>query len=268
MCANSKKKGIMRAFSTPQRLSDVTNRMLLVITIVTALNACQSQTQLNQYPFYEPHRLTEAEQFSSWWQTLNKHQEQSEALSRCKTNPTGCPGKLKSYGHVIREAKNLTRTEQLELVHHYINGTKYDEDKVVHHYDHENKKKQVTRSSWKTLYDFLLNGGDCEDYATSKYFMLRELGFQNSDMRIVVTYSTKLFGYHAVVAVRQPDNSIWLLDSEYPIKKNSHMGYRYVYAMNEQAVWDHRDDFISPSKQQSGNIRHENTNIERPTSGN
>ena len=90
------------------------------------------------------------------------------------------------------------------------------------------------------VYDFLIEGGDCEDYATAKYFMLVELGIEVSDLRVVVTYSDKLFGYHAVLALRQPDNSIWLLDSNYPIKKNSHMGYRWIYAMNEQAVWDHR----------------------------
>ena len=258
----------MRTLSQEHPLRYAARRLWVTITITTMLNGCQSHSQLNQYPFFEPHRLTDAEQFSSWWNTLNKHQEQAEALSRCQTKPADCQGKLRSYGHVIKEAKNLNRTEQLELIHHYINGTKYDEDKVTHHYDQESDKKQVTRSSWKTLYNFLLKGGDCEDYATAKYFMLRELGFANSDLRVVVTYSTKLFGYHAVVAVRQPDNSIWLLDSEYPIKKNSHMGYRYVYAMNEQTVWDHRDDFVRPTQQTIGNKQHENTNIECPTSSN
>ncbi len=119
----------------------------------------------------------------------------------------------------------------------------------MRHYDHKGHQKGVTRSSWKTLYDFLINGGDCEDYATAKYFMLKKLGFNSSDMRIVVVYSEKLFGYHAVVAVRQPDDSIWLLDSEYPIKKRSHMGYRYIYAMNENNVWDHRNDFLETIKE-------------------
>ena len=36
--------------------------------------------------------------------------------------------------------------------------------------------------------------------------------------------------------------------TEYPIKKSSHMGYRYIYAMNENTVWDHRRALISPEK--------------------
>jgi len=230
----------------PRQLLSLISRLLLVIFLFIGANACQNGgPQLNQYPFYEPHHLANANQFSSWWQTVKTHREQANARSLCITQPATCQGKLRSYGHVIHEARALSRTEQIELTHHYINRTNYEEDKVIRHYDHKGDQKGVTRSSWKTLYDFLLNGGDCEDYATAKYFMLKDLGFGASDMRVVVTYSNKLFGYHAIVAVRQPDASIWLLDSEYPIKKTSHMGYRYIYAMNEHTVWDHRKDFIS-----------------------
>ena len=169
-----------------------------------------------------------------------KHEQQKSNFHKCKNDPFSCEGKLRSYSHIIEQAKNLSRKDQIELVHRYINRTPYDDDKVIRHYDHEGSQIGVTRTSWKTLYDFLIEGGDCEDYATAKYFMLVELGIEVSDLRVVVTYSDKLFGYHAVLALRQPDNSIWLLDSNYPIKKNSHMGYRWIYAMNEQAVWDHR----------------------------
>ena len=230
------------------QLKKKTNRNLALITLCLSAVACQSTSQLNQYPFYEPHQLTDASQFQSWWATVKTHQNQSDALSKCKTQPKICKGKLKSYGHVIHEAMKLSREEQLELTHLYINRTPYDEDKVTRHYDHEGTQTKITRSSWKTLYDFLANGGDCEDFATAKYFMLTELGFDPSDLRIVIAYSRALFGYHAVLAVRQPDNSVWILDSEYPIKKSSHMGYRYIYAMNENTVWDHRRALISPEK--------------------
>ena len=204
------------------------------------LGACQTSSQLNQYPFFESNQLSKAYDFSSWWEVVVKHEQQKSNFQKCKIEPFSCQGKLRSYSHIIEQAKNLSREDQIELVHRYINRTPYDDDKVIRHYDQEGTQIGVTRTSWKTLYDFLIEGGDCEDYATAKYFMLVELGIEVSDLRVVVTYSNKLFGYHAVLALRQPDNSIWLLDSNYPIKKNSHMGYRWIYAMNEQAVWDHR----------------------------
>ena len=204
------------------------------------LGACQTSSQLNQYPFFESNQLSKAYDFSSWWEVVVKHEQQKSNFQKGKIEPFSCQGKLRSYSHIIEQAKNLSREDQIELVHRYINRTPYDDDKVIRHYDQEGTQIGVTRTSWKTLYDFLIEGGDCEDYATAKYFMLVELGIKVSDLRVVVTYSDKLFGYHAVLALRQPDNSIWLLDSNYPIKKNSHMGYRWIYAMNEQAVWDHR----------------------------
>ena len=205
------------------------------------LCACQTSSQLNQYPFFESHQLSNAYDFSSWWEVVVKHEQQKSNFHKCKIDPFSCEGKLRSYSHIIEQAKNLSREDQIELVHRYINRTPYDDDKVIRHYDQEGSQIGVTRTSWKTLYDFLIEGGDCEDYATAKYFMLVELGIKVPDLRVVVTYSDKLFGYHAVLALRQPDNSIWLLDSNYPIKKNSHMGYRWIYAMNDQAVWDHRN---------------------------
>ena len=226
------------------------SRLILVIRFCLCgslpfLSACQTSSQLNQYPFYESHQLSEASDFSSWWQTVVKHEQQKSNLLKCKNEPLNCDGKLRSYSYIIEQATHLTREEQIELVHRYINRTPYDDDKVIRHYDREGLQTGVTRTSWKTLYDFLIEGGDCEDYATAKYFMLVELGMNISDLRVVVTYTDKLFGYHAVLALRQPDNSIWLLDSNYPIKKNSHMGYRWIYAMNEQAVWDHRKEYLS-----------------------
>ena len=59
------------------------------------------------------------------------------------------------------------------------------------------------------MYDFLTKGGDCEDYASAKYFMLRGLGFPAEDMRIVITYERKLRGYHAVLAIQRKKYACW-----------------------------------------------------------
>jgi len=109
-----------------------------------------------------------------------------------------------------------------------------------------------SRRHWSSLYQFLIKGGDCEDYASSKYFMLRELGFDAADLRVVVERSRELGGIHAVLAVRRPDGAIWLLDSDNRIRKRSHRGYRFIYAMNERFVWDHREDYLGPGDTDKG----------------
>jgi hypothetical protein len=61
-------------------------------------------------------------------------------------------------------------------------------------------------------------------------------------MRVVVAYERGSRGYHAVLAYRWPNNEVWLLESDNRIKKRSHRGYRYVYALNEQRIWDYRQE--------------------------
>ena len=81
-------------------------------------------------------------------------------------------------------------------------------------------------------------GGDCEDFATAKYFLLRMLGVPAENMRIVVAYERRERGYHAVLALKHNSGAVWLLDTD-KIRRNSHSGYRYLYAVNENSVWDH-----------------------------
>ena len=81
--------------------------------------------------------------------------------------------------------------------------------------------------------------GDCEDYAVAKYFLLRELGFPAEDMRVLVTYEKSARDYHAVLAVRRDDGSSWLLESDDTIVKGNHRRYRFIYALNEEGIWDH-----------------------------
>ncbi len=198
----------------------------------------------NEYPFAAvDDYLAPAQAFSSWAGVLEKHTRQHPQLLACADEPKACRGRLRSYHRMFEKAAALTDEEQISLTHFYINRVKYDDDHPQRLYDDHGKKVGVQRNHFSTLYDFLVGGGDCEDYASAKYFMLRELGFPAQDMRIVVTYERKLRGYHAVLAMRRPDGAIWLLDSDNMIRKRSHRGYRYVYAMNEHSVWDHREDY-------------------------
>ena len=84
-------------------------------------------------------------------------------------------------------------------------------------------------------------GGDCEDYAVAKYFLLRELGFPAEDMRVLVTYDRSVRAHHAVLAVRREDGSSWLLELDNTIVKGNQWGYRFIYALNEEGIWDYAE---------------------------
>ena len=190
--------------------------------------------------------LAPAEQMETWHAVLEKHQQQRHDLLAC-ISERGCRGRLKSFNRMLAKGMDLTEDEKIQLVNYYINRNDYDRDFPQRVYDEAGKKIGVQRSHWSTLYDFLTQGGDCEDYATSKYFMLRELGLDADDMRVVVTYTRDLRGYHAVLAVRRNDGSVWLLDSDNRIQKKWHAGHRYIFAVNEHSIWDHRKDYVGAS---------------------
>jgi predicted transglutaminase-like cysteine proteinase len=55
---------------------------------------------------------------------------------------------------------------------------------------------------WATPSDIARNGaGDCEDYAITKMWMLRALGFAPEQLQLVVVQDTRRRLYHAVLAV-------------------------------------------------------------------
>ena len=198
----------------------------------------------NQYRFDTvADYLAPANALPGWSTTLARHAAQHSALIECNADHRSCRGRLRSFNRTLDKSKALSEKEQISLVHFYINRSRYDDDRLVRVFDHSGKKVGIQRNHWFTLYDFLAKGGDCEDFATSKYFMLRELGFEADNLRIVVSYERQLRGYHAVLAVRRPSGEVWLLDSDNRIRKKSHRGYRYIYAMNEVSVWDHREDY-------------------------
>lgn len=218
--------------------------------------------------------LGSAEQLSPWWATIQRNARQDSEFDLCLAARDACSRRQRPLRRLILRSAQLDTKSKIELVNRYLNRTDYELDRRNNNpagptAPSESKPVdldaaprvsdgrqtartrralrragigKVPRSHWSTLYEFLDSGGDCEDYASSKYFLLRKLGVPAADMRVVVTYETKIRGYHAVLAYRWPNNEVWLLESDNRIKKRSHRDYRYVYAVNEQGIWDYRDD--------------------------
>ena len=201
----------------------------------------------NTYPFEATEDLlARADVFESWHSAVVEHAQTRTQLFACAKDRSACRGRMRSFNLMLERAGALTDEEKIELVNYYINRSHYDTDHRSTIRNAAGERIGLQRNHWSSLHNFLIKGGDCEDYASSKYFMLRELGFAAEDLRVVVARSRELRGVHAVLAVRRPDGAIWLLDSDNRIRKRSHRDYRFIYAMNEHYVWDHRDDYLGP----------------------
>ncbi len=199
-----------------------------------------SQAFAEQYRFDRPTYLGNAELLPNWAETIVRHRAQKLQIDTCLVDEKLCDSRgLKSLRHILLRAADLEPERQFSLINRYVNKRHFRRDRAHRQLSAISEREEVFRSKWITLLEFLRRGGDCEDYATAKYFLLRELGFPVHDLRVLVSYDRKVRGYHAVLAVRQPDDSVWFLESNGSIIRGKHRGYHYIFAVNEESVWDH-----------------------------
>ncbi|MDX6752449.1 transglutaminase-like cysteine peptidase [Geminicoccaceae bacterium 1502E] len=90
---------------------------------------------------------------------------------------------------------------------------------------------------WLTPLEFLEAGGDCEDYAITKYFLLRELGVPAEALRLVVVRDRVRGLEHAVLLARpgQGQGDWQMLDNlrRGPVAAAATAAYQPLYAIGE-----------------------------------
>jgi predicted transglutaminase-like cysteine proteinase len=172
--------------------------------------------------------LAPASQWPTWHDTIQRASDEENVIRAW----------LRSLHVIVDRSRALSHKQQLEIVNRYINQHR--------HYRRDRRNRDATLwgdegvfSQWSTLLEFLQKGGDCEDYATAKYMILRLLGYSAEALRIVVVYDRKTREYHAVVAVNDDQGNVRLLDIDNRIYRGKPAAYRYIYAVNENSIWDH-----------------------------
>ena len=137
---------------------------------------------------------------------------------------------LKNWLRLLESAKGLPRREQLAVVNNYANSKQYVLD--ISNYGREDY--------WAIAREFLYHGGDCEDYAITKFFSLRWLGFQAQDIRIVILQDTNLRIPHAVLAVSFGED-ILIMDnqSQEVLSQDRIAHYVPLYSVNDLKWWLH-----------------------------
>lgn len=172
-----------------------------------------------------------AASWSAWQDTLDRHHSEREVIHQCLSDSETCSRQLKGLRHILLKGADLTPEQQVRLVNRYINRQRYQDDRV--------SSQSTAGNQWETLTEFLDSGGDCEDFAVAKYFILREFGVDAEDMRIVIGKEPQRATHHAMLAIRF-DEGVWLLENDNTIHRNGYQDInRFVYAINEQGIWDH-----------------------------
>jgi predicted transglutaminase-like cysteine proteinase len=137
---------------------------------------------------------------------------------------------LKDWLTYLDSIKTKPALEQIDAVNLYANQKEYILD--ITNYG--------TEDYWAVAREFLYNGGDCEDYAITKFFSLRWLGFETDRLRIVILQDTNLRIAHAVLAVSY-GNDILILDNQTQrvVSHRAIAHYLPLYSVNEKQWWLH-----------------------------
>lgn len=225
----------------------VVRRTRTCIALFAAGLACAAPYATAAYAFDSGELLGAPNAWPAWSDMLERHGTQTENVEACIEDQNACPRRARALHLIVEKGAGLPRDKQIQLVNRYVNRKTHRLDR--RRTTHTEAGKVVRISHWKTLWEFMERGGDCEDYATTKYFLLRRLGFAPEDLRVVVVYDRRYREHHGIVAVRYDAENTWLLETDNRIyRRHKPATYRYVYAVNELGIWDH--DVRVPKKRQ------------------
>ncbi len=167
--------------------------------------------------------------FPQWVRVLERQVKDVEGDGNCRERHFNrCH--LKAWLSFLDSIRTLPPQRQLEEVNRYANEKDYVLD--IDNYGVEDY--------WAIPREFLSRGGDCEDYAITKFFSLRWLGWPEEVLRIIVLQDTNLRIPHAVLGVGE-DDDIMILDNQISDVVSHHaiVHYAPVYSVNESHWWLH-----------------------------
>lgn len=163
-----------------------------------------------------------------WKRVLSKAEAQVRVLNSC--SGAGCPPGATSWQRIMSQARGLAPMEQLKTVNSFFNKWPYRLDQDAY----------GTSDWWATPQEFLKISGDCEDFAITKYFALRELGYSPDDLRIVVLKDRIRGIAHAVLTVFVGGDAL-VLDNVTSVvfSHDKYKHYAPYYSLNERYRWSH-----------------------------
>lgn len=166
-----------------------------------------------------------------WLRVLSKMKTERKQFHACLASRAACTTTaLKSWRELTEAAKGKPELEKLKIVNAYFNRWPYKVDRELY----------GVNEFWATPQEFMKRSGDCEDYAIAKFFALRDLGFSNDQLRIVILMDRIRRIGHAVLAVYALGD-ILILDSLTDLIFSHKKYHHYVpqYSMNETTRWAH-----------------------------
>ena len=176
-------------------------------------------------------RSDRLEKFRKWTDVMARYEnERPQEMKACE--PTRAdPCHIARWRIFLKKIADRPVLDQLRLVNKAMNKWTYILDPINY----------GVEDYWATPAQFMYRNGDCEDYAITKYLSLRQLGFPEDRMRIVVLQDLNLGIPHAILVV-YVDGKALVLDNQISqvIEASRIKHYKPIYSINQAAWWLHR----------------------------
>jgi predicted transglutaminase-like cysteine proteinase len=140
--------------------------------------------------------------FAAKWSTVEREMRaEMREVARCRAEPETCTPAARKFIKIVDVAGTREGRARIGEINRAVNLSIKSMSDMAQH-----GVADLWTSPLKT---FASGAGDCEDYAIAKFAALREVGFTESDLRLLVVHEAGADSYHAVVSVRLDDN--WLV---------------------------------------------------------
>ena len=206
-----------------------TQCLLIIVYLLAISNAWAANPPPDRLFGYQEIKKQDLSLFPQWLSVLERHLLDTKDSGSCQsTTFNRCH--LREWQAFLGSIKNKPVSEQIKSVNRYANAKEYILD--IENYG--------LVDYWATPNEFLINNGDCEDYAIIKMLSMKWLGYDVSNMRVVIVQDTNLRIPHAVMAI-EDDEDILILDNqiEEVISHTDIFHYVPVYSVNEKSWWMH-----------------------------
>lgn len=193
------------------------------ITLVGVANAAFSPVEHYPALFGSQERASEnLKPFTKWTQMFDRF----EADIKTSAGQSA----MKDFQHDLEGLKNLPLPAMAQKVNTLVNKTTYIED----------SRKWGMSDYWATPVEFLNRGGDCEDFAISKYAALRALGVPEERLRIAIVHDLQKDIPHAIL-ILYADEGAMILDNQSSDVRMARDVNRYkpIFSINRTAWWLH-----------------------------
>jgi predicted transglutaminase-like cysteine proteinase len=127
--------------------------------------------------------------------------KEQTVLDRCREDAESCPSYAAQFLRLIEAVKSKAGRARLDEANRAVNAAiRYVSDDAQH----------GEADRWSApLATFATAKGDCEDYAIAKYVALREAGFPQGELRVILVRDRAVRQDHAVLAARLDGH--WLI---------------------------------------------------------